>query len=72
MNLVKRVPLIAIAVAAGGLMTGCFSYHREVKETTTPAVAGEPAVNSSTTTTTTSDDGGRTVERRSTTTYGAP
>ena len=72
MSLTKRMPVLAITVAAGIMMAGCFSYHREVKETTTPAVVGEPVVNGSSTTTTTSDDGGRTVERHSTTTYGTP
>jgi hypothetical protein len=68
MDLMRNAFYIARAVAISGLLAGCFSYHREVRETSTPAV-DTPA--SSTTTTTTTNDNG-TVERQSTTTYGAP
>lgn len=56
------------ALAVSGLLAGCFSYHREVSDTT-PAATTPPA--SSTTTTTTTNDNG-TVEHQSTTTYGTP
>jgi hypothetical protein len=67
MTLTKRIPYLAMTLAVGGLLTGCFSYHREVKETTTPATVETVPPAASTTTTTTSNDG--TVERRSTSTY---
>jgi hypothetical protein len=51
------------------MLAGCFSYHREVRETSTPAVE-MPLATSSATTTTTNDNG--TVERQSTTTYETP
>jgi hypothetical protein len=70
MSLTQRLSYVAMTVAVGGLLTGCFSYHREVKETTAPTVEPAPPVSSSTTTTTTKDNG--TVERQSTTTYSNP
>jgi hypothetical protein len=66
MDLLKRISYLGATVAIGGLLAGCFSYHRQVTETTPPAVVSAPA--SSTTTTTTTNDNG-TVERHSTTTY---
>jgi hypothetical protein len=66
MDLVKRISYIGTMVVVSGLLAGCFSYHREVRETSTPAVESAPT-SSTTSTTTTTDDG--TVERRSTTTY---
>jgi hypothetical protein len=68
MGLVKRISYFATAVVIGGLLAGCFSYHREVRDTSTPAV--QPPASSTTTTTTTNDNG--TVERHSTTTYSTP
>jgi hypothetical protein len=68
MELLRRISCIAMTVVISGLLAGCFSYHREVRETSTPAVETPPA--SSTTTTTTNGDG--TVEHHSTTTYSAP
>ncbi len=69
MDLVKRISHIAMPLVISGLLAGCFSYHREVRETSTPAVETAPAT-STTTTTTTNDNG--TVERHSTTTYSTP
>jgi hypothetical protein len=80
MSLMKRIAIIPAAVAACGIATGCFSYHKTVDETATPAPVVEtapapapvvvaPPVTSSTTTTTT-DNG--LVERQKTTTYTAP
>ena len=80
MNLMKRIAIIPAAVAACGIAAGCFSYHKTVDETQTPAPVVEtapapapvvvaPPVTSSTTTTTT-DNG--LVERQKTTTYTAP
>jgi hypothetical protein len=81
MSLMKRLAIIPAAVAACGIVTGCFSYHKKVEETSTPApvvetvpapapvVVAPPATTSSTTTTTT-DNG--LVERQRTTTYTAP
>jgi hypothetical protein len=69
MELLRRISCVGIAVVISGLLAGCFSYHREVRETSTPAVESPPA-SSTTTTTTTNGDG--TVEHHSTTTYSAP
>jgi hypothetical protein len=69
MELLKRVFYIAMTGVIIVLMAGCFSYHRDVRETSTPAVEA-PAASSTTTTTSTNDNG--TVERQSTTTYNAP
>ncbi len=80
MSLMKRIAIIPAAVAACGIATGCFSYHKNVDETQTPApvvetapapapvVVAPPATSSTTTTTT--DNG--LVERQKTTTYTAP
>jgi hypothetical protein len=69
MEFLKRVSYIVSAMAVSGLLVGCFSYHREVRETSTPAVT-TPDTSSTTTTTTTNDNG--TVQRQTTTTYGNP
>jgi hypothetical protein len=80
MSLMTRIAIIPAAVAACGIAAGCFSYHKTVDETSTPAPVVEtapapapvvvaPPVTSSTTTTTT-DNG--LVERQKTTTYIAP
>ncbi len=85
MRLINRIAIIPAAVAACGIATGCFSYHKSVDETQSPApvvettppvVETSPAVveavpsTSSSTTTTTTDNG--LVERQKTTTYVAP
>lgn len=85
MRLISRIAIIPAAVAACGIATGCFSYHKTVDETQTPAPVVEttppvvetaPAVvetvpaTSSSTTTTTTDNG--LVQRQRTTTYVAP
>lgn len=69
MQLIKRASYLLSAFILTGLLAGCFSYHREVSDTTTPAVTAPPL--SSTTTTTTTNDNG-TVERHSTSTYSTP
>jgi hypothetical protein len=69
MRLIRHLPFVIMTLAVGGMLTGCFSYHREVSETTTPAVETPPATTSSTTTTTNNDGS---VERHSTTTYSNP
>lgn len=66
MHMIRRIAYFAMTVMVSGLLAGCFSYHREIRETSTPAVEAPPA--SSTSTTTTTNDNG-TVERHSTTTY---
>ena len=80
MSIMKRIAIIPAAVAACGIAAGCFSYHKNVDATTSPApvvetapapapvVVAPPATSS--TTTTTSDNG--LVERQKTTTYTAP
>lgn len=80
MSLMKRIAILPAAVAACGIAAGCFSYHKHVDETQTPApvvetnpapapvVVAPPATSS---TTTTSTDNGL-VERQKTTTYTAP
>ena len=80
MSIMKRIAIIPAAVAACGIAAGCFSYHKHVDETSTPApvvgsapapapvVVAPPATSSTTTTTT--DNG--LVERQKTTTYTAP
>lgn len=77
MSLMKRIAIIPAAFAACGIATGCFSYHKDVDETKTPAPVVEtvpaPVVTvpeTSSTTTTTTDDG--LVQRQKTTTYTAP
>lgn len=67
MELIKRTYRILTGLLITGLLAGCFSYHREVSETT-PAVTTPPA--SSSTTTTTTDNGA--VQRQTTTTYSNP
>jgi hypothetical protein len=71
MSPTKHLSYFLMTVAVGGLLTGCFSYHRDVRETSTPAVESVPPASSSTTTTTTTNNDG-TVERHSTTTYSNP
>ena len=80
MSIMKRIAIIPAAVAVCGIAAGCFSYHKNVDATTSPApvvesapapapvVVAPPAMSSSTTTTT--DNG--LVERQKTTTYTAP
>lgn len=81
MSIMKRIAIIPAAVAACGIAAGCFSYHKNVEATTSPApvvetapapapmiVVAPPATSSTTTTTT--DNG--LVERQKTTTYTAP
>ena len=68
MQPMKRASYLLSSLILGGLLAGCFSYHREVSDTT-PAVTAPPT--SSTTTTTTTNDNG-TVERHSSTTYNTP
>jgi len=72
MNIRNRMAYLVIASALCTGLTGCFSYHREVRETNTAPAASEPpsGTTQSTTTTTSGDDG--TVEHRSTTTYSNP
>jgi hypothetical protein len=67
-NLHNRMAYLFVVAAVSAGLTGCFSYHRTVKETSTPA-ATEPSGTSQTTTTTSN---GGTVERHSTTTYSNP
>ena len=79
MSILRRIAIIPAAVAACGIATGCFSYHKNVDQTTpapvvetapapAPVVVAPPATSSTTTTTT--DNG--LVERQKTTTYTAP
>ena len=81
MRLMSRIAIIPAAVAACGIVTGCFSYHKTVDETTPAPVVEtapapvvetvpEPVTSSSTTTTTT--DNGAVVQRQKTTTYTSP
>lgn len=69
MSLIKRTAIIPAAVAVCGIAAGCFSYHKHVDETQTPAPVVTAPETSSTTTTTT-DNG--LVQRQRTTTYTAP
>ena len=85
MRFIKRMVIIPAAIAACGIMSGCFSYHRTVDETTAPAPVVEtvpapvavapapvvvtPPVATSSTTTTTTTDAPAVVERQKTTTY---
>ncbi len=85
MRSIKRMAIIPAAIAACGIVSGCFSYHRTVDETTAPAPVVEtvpapvavvpapivttPPVTTSSTTTTTTDAGPAVVERQKTTTY---
>jgi hypothetical protein len=78
MRLINRIAILPAVVAACGIATGCFSYHKTVDATPAPVVetvpapvvAVPPATTSSTTTTTTDSNG--MVERQKTTTYTAP
>jgi len=80
MSLMKRIAILPAVVAACGIAAGCFSYHKNVDETQTPAPVVEtqpapvvevaPAPETSSTTTTTTDNG--LVQRQKTTTYTAP
>jgi hypothetical protein len=76
MSLMKRIAILPAAVAVCGIAAGCFSYHKTVDETQTPApvveTAPAPVVTApetSSTTTTTTDNG--LVQRQKTTTYRA-
>jgi len=80
MRLMSRIAIISAALAACGIVTGCFSYHKTVDETPAPVVETAPApvvetvpepVSSSSTTTTTTDNGA-VVQRQKTTTYTSP
>ena len=73
----SRIAIIPAAVAACGIVTGCFTYHKTVEETPAPVVqtvpepvVAVPAASSSSTTTTTDNDG--VVERQKTMTYTTP
>ena len=79
----NRIVIIPAMVAACGIVSGCFSYHKRVDETASPAPIVETAppsttvispapapAESSSTTTTTTDNG--VVERQKTTTYSTP
>jgi len=79
MSIMKRIAIIPAAAAASLIAAGCFSYHKNVDQTTpapvvesapapAPVVVAPPATSSTTTTTT--DNG--LVERQKTTTYTAP
>jgi hypothetical protein len=79
MRLMSRIVIIPAVVAASGIATGCFSYHKTVDETrtsppvvenVTPPVVTVPPETTSTTTTTTDSNG--LVERQKTTTYTSP
>lgn len=78
MRLTSRIAIFPAVVAACGIATGCFSYHKSVDTTPAPVVetvpapvvAVPPATTSSTTTTTTDSNG--IVERQKTTTYTNP
>ena len=78
MSLMKRIAILPAVVAACGIAAGCFSYHKNVDETQTPApmvvtapapMVAVPAPETSSTTTTTTDNG--LVQRQKTTTYTA-
>ena len=83
MRFISRIVILPAAIAACGIVTGCFSYHKTVDATTpapvvetappvvetTPAVVVPPATSSTTTTTT---DSNGIVERQRTSTYTAP
>ena len=70
----KRFAIFPAAIAAVGIVSGCFSYHKKVEETApAPAVVETvpaPAASTSTTTTTSTDNG--VVEKQRTTTYTNP
>jgi hypothetical protein len=81
MRLMNRIVIIPAVAAVCAMATGCFSYHKHVDETSSPAPVVEAAPPSTTvvtpappetssTTTTTTDNG--VVERQKTTTYTAP
>jgi len=67
MKFPKRIAVAMISAAVPLILTGCFSYTKEVSHTATPAVEEAPPVSSSTTTTTTTDNGA--VQREHTSTY---
>jgi hypothetical protein len=75
MRSIKRLAIIPAAIAACGIVTGCFSYHKSVDETQPPTTVVEPAPvvavpeSTSSTTTTTTDTAPGVVERQKTTTY---
>lgn len=79
MRYIKSLAIIPAAIAACGIVSGCFSYHRTVDETTAPApvvetvpapvVVAPAPVTSSSTTTTTTESAPAVVERQKTTTY---
>ncbi len=69
----KRSKEIAVALASGAvclMLTGCFSYSKEVSHTSTPAVEEAPPETTSSTTTTTTDNG--VVQRQHSSTYTYP
>ena len=84
MRSIKRMAIFPAVIATCGLVAGCFSYHKNVEETRTPAVVettppvvetvpapvvAVPAPVTSSTTTTTTDTSPTVVERQKTTTY---
>ena len=77
MRFINRISIIPAALAACGIVTGCFSYHRTEETTPAPVVEMTPAPvvtvpqTSSTTTTTTTGSNGM-EERQRTTTYTTP
>ena len=79
MSIMRRIAIIPAAIAACGIVTGCFSYHKKVEENPAPVVEMTPPSTtvvtpapetSSSTTTTTTDNG--LVQRQKTTTYTSP
>jgi hypothetical protein len=72
----KQIAIALVSAAVGLTLTGCFSYHKEVSRTATPAVEVPPAVTvappatTSSTTTTTTDNG--VVQREHSSTYTYP
>lgn len=69
MKLYNRMTYLIISASVCAGLTGCFSYHRTVEKTTTPAVT---APSSATESSTTTNDGGTVERHSSTTTYSNP
>jgi hypothetical protein len=81
MRSIKSLAIIPAAIAACGIVSGCFSYHKTVDETTAPApvvetvpapapvVVAPAPVTSSSTTTTTTESAPAVVERQKTPPY---
>ncbi len=63
----KNAAVALMSAAVCLILSGCFSYSKEVSHTATPAVEAPPAT--STTTTTTTDDGVVQRQHTSTSTY---